>query len=205
MSMQQSFYPGDKPAETLEVTPLLDLELYTAATGVAVRPDGTEAGPITATVDLDSIDISLAGITLDDPGVWQLRITVANADGSSSRRLAPVLIVVQDEDSGWHTLETARSDEWVDAREMADITLWRLLETAKGDVLEFAPVLAEGVPIPERYRAAQLMQARNRWNAALANPATGDGGLDGFTLTVFPLDWQVKQLLRPTRGVPAHG
>lgn len=203
MSMQQSFYPGDRPAETLEVTPLLDLERYTSATGTVHRPDGTEAGVATVTLDVDTLDLDLSAITFDVAGVWEVRITVTGEAGT--RRVAPVQVVVQDEDTGWHNLDSARRADWPDAVEMNDITLWRLLETAKGDVLEFAPVLAEGAAIPTRYQAAQLMQARNRWNSALANPATGDSGLDGFTLTVFPLDWQVKQLLRPTRGVPAHG
>jgi hypothetical protein len=40
------------------------------------------------------------------------------------------------------------------------------------------------------------MQARNVWNSEQASPG---GNLDGsgFGLTIHPLDWQVKQLLRP--------
>lgn len=203
MNMRQSYYPGDTPAETLGVVPLLDLQAYTTATGRAIRPDGTDAGAIGATIVVDELQLNLSAIVFDVPGVWQLRITAATP-GGASRRIAPVLVVVQDEDSGWHTLDSARSTGWDDAIEMPDVQLWNLLETARGDVLEFAPVIAENDPVPLRYCAAQLMQARNRWNAGLANPANGDIGGDGFALTVFPLDWQVKQLLRPTTGIPAH-
>ncbi|MBO1770459.1 hypothetical protein [Agrococcus sp. TF02-05] len=203
MSMQQSYYAGDQPAETLEVTPLLDLEKYDAATGHAVRPDGTSVGGVTAAIDHDSIDLSLAGVEFDVPGVWHVHVTVTNAAGGR-RRLAPIPIVVQEETTGWHTLDTARASGWADAVDMSDLELHRLLETAKVDVLAYAPALPLDAPVPERYKAAQLMQARNRHNAGLANPASGEPGLEGFGMTVFPLDWQIKQLLRPIQGVPSH-
>lgn len=101
--------------------------------------------------------------------------------------------------ASWHTLETAR-DQWVDAP-IDDATLGELLEVAKDAVLAYAPS-AEDIDaeepevIPTAYRTAQLMQARNVWNSSQASPT---GYLDGgsYTLTTFPLDWQVKQLLRP--------
>lgn len=110
--------------------------------------------------------------------------------------------------ASWHTLESAR-DQWVDAP-LDDATLSELLEVARDAVLAYAPTLDDSllvdedgyvtpvVPdeVPTSYRHAQLMQARNVWNASYASP-TGD--LDGgsYSLTTFPLDWQVKQLLRP--------
>lgn len=53
--------------------------------------------------------------------------------------------------------------------------------------------------MPDAYRLAQAMQAANVYNAALAAPG---GDLDGgsFGLVAHPLDWQVKQLLRPRRA-----
>lgn len=53
--------------------------------------------------------------------------------------------------------------------------------------------------IPVSYRSAQLMQARNVWNSGQASPSGGDGFDNiGFGLTTtHPLDWQIKQLLRP--------
>ena len=58
--------------------------------------------------------------------------------------------------------------------------------------------------VPDSYRQAQLMQARNVWNASKASPS---GDFDGasYGLTSFPLDWMVRQLLRPKRGVPVLG
>lgn len=107
----------------------------------------------------------------------------------------------------WHTLETAR-DQWVDAP-FDDDELQELLDVAQNAVLAYAPALPDsevtvvdgyvvpaGTIIPVSYRAAQIMQARNIWNSSKASPS-GDFDGGGYGLTSFPLDWQVKQLLRP--------
>jgi len=120
----------------------------------------------------------------------------------------------------WHTVESAR-DQWVDAPtddgEDEDATLSELLVVAKEAVLAYAPALdtsddliidedgyivnQDAEAIPESYRIAQLMQARNVWNSSKASPS---GNLDNgeYGLSTFPLDWQVRQLLRPKRGRP---
>lgn len=107
----------------------------------------------------------------------------------------------------WHTIETAR-DQWVDAP-LDDEELEELLDAAKTAVLAYAPTLPAqtvenvggyivpvNVDIPSSYRLAQLMQSRNIWNSSKASPS-GDFDGGGYGLTTFPLDWQVKQLLRP--------
>lgn len=104
----------------------------------------------------------------------------------------------------WHTVESAR-DEWVDApydADDGDTLLLSLLSSAKDAVLAFAPAVDTPlVEIPEGYRLAQLMQAKNIWNSSKASPS---GDFDGgqYSLTTFPLDWQVRQLIRPKRGLP---
>lgn len=50
---------------------------------------------------------------------------------------------------------------------------------------------------------ATVMQARNTWNAGKASPSSGEFGNEGYGISAMPLDWQVKQLLRPQRGVGA--
>lgn len=106
----------------------------------------------------------------------------------------------------WHTTTTAR-DRWVDAP-LDDDDLEELLDVAKQAVLAYAPALDDAVSIedgyvvletadiPVNYRRAQLLHAKNIWNSEYATPS---GDLDGgsFGLTTFPLDWQIKQLLRP--------
>jgi hypothetical protein len=111
----------------------------------------------------------------------------------------------------WHTEESARN-EWADAPidygDEGDATLATLLVVAKQAVVAFAPAVEEPLEddnVPEGYRAAQLMQARNIWNASKASPSGDiDGGQYGIAAG-FPLDWQVRQLIRPKRGRPVLG
>jgi hypothetical protein len=63
---------------------------------------------------------------------------------------------------------------------------------------EFAPALAESEAVPENYRLASIVQARNLHRATIAS-LDGTIGLGG-PLTTFPMDWQVKNLLRPAPG-----
>lgn len=201
------FYPGDRPAETLPVVPFLELSDYPGpATGKARRPDGSAGGDFAVTVNTteEQLDLDLSTLEFDVPGVWLLEVTVTtgSGEGARKRRVAPVPIVVQDEASGWHTLDSARATGWADAVSMADVGLHQLLESARRDVEAYAPALVDGAPIPQAYRDAQLMQARNRHNAENVDPASGEG-FDNFAIAPRPLDWQVKQLLRPRRGKPA--
>lgn len=76
-----------------------------------------------------------------------------------------------------------------------------ILETAKDQVLAFAPSLAEGEPVPDRWVYAQLQQATNLWNAGRVSTGS-DVGVDQFTYTPRPLDKTVKSIIRPARGGP---
>jgi len=63
---------------------------------------------------------------------------------------------------------------------------------------------AEPVPtIPDGWRLAQALQAQNAFNANNAAPGNGDFDGGGYGITTHPLDWQVKQLLRPKRATGA--
>jgi hypothetical protein len=119
----------------------------------------------------------------------------------------------------WHTLETARQG-WSDAPSDDD-RLSVLLTVAYEAVASYAPKFTDpdtgdvslgyadpvtGVvtavydtSVPANYREAQLMQARNHWNAVKVDPATGGIGDDSFVMKPFPLDWTVKQTIRPKR------
>jgi hypothetical protein len=50
------------------------------------------------------------------------------------------------------------------------------------------------------YRTAQIMQARARQRSFVAG--SGDQLGTDFPVTVFPMDWSVKSLLRPRPGIP---
>lgn len=87
---------------------------------------------------------------------------------------------------------------WPDAPLDADV-LRLYLDAAKESCLAYAPATpAEGVPAS--WRIAQAYQARNTYNAGAAGPSGDlDGG--GYGITAYPLDGQVRQLLRPRQGV----
>lgn len=54
--------------------------------------------------------------------------------------------------------------------------------------------------IPANWILAQVQQARALSMSALAQGRDALGGY-GETVTIFPMDWQVKNLLRPARGL----
>lgn len=205
-----TYYIGDIPGEDLVIEPargqdLLTLDDYTAGdTEVELRDPNGELvlADFTPTFDEDLVLLEWPTTSvLDNAGTWTLHITLV---GPTARaRLRPVYLVVQDPSDGWYTVDDAR-DDWPDAP-ASDARVAQLLDLAKLQVLDFAPALPVAAPPPVNYRAGQLQQARNIWNAGRANPSTGDFGQDGFTLTVHPLDWHVEQLLRPKKGVPNVG
>jgi hypothetical protein len=103
----------------------------------------------------------------------------------------------------WHD-ETSARDQWPDApvdEDDGDTQLVELLAVARAAVLAYAPVLADEEVIPDSYRVGQLMQARNIWNSSKAQPS-GEFDNGSYGLSSFPLDWQVRQLLRPKQGRP---
>lgn len=94
---------------------------------------------------------------------------------------------------------------WVDAPDDA-FTLGLLMNAALAQVLAFAPA-APGdspTPVPPNFKLAQLMQTRNLWNASQVDPG-GSMGESDFAVRPFPLDWQVKALLRPKSATPLVG
>lgn len=107
---------------------------------------------------------------------------------------------------------------WPDSDGLIDDDVLNIyLSAAKAACLAFAPAREPGAlvvvddivqpeepgTIPDEWRLAQAMQARNIYNAAQASPSSGDFDGGGYGLSSFPLDWQVKQLLRPQMGVGA--
>lgn len=95
-------------------------------------------------------------------------------------------------------------DRWADAP-ADDEQLIELLAVARGECEAYAPRETDPQhPGPEACRIAQLMHARNIWNASAVAPS-GDFGEGSFTLTVHPLDWAITQRLRPKRATPIVG
>ncbi|MCR2785434.1 MULTISPECIES: hypothetical protein [unclassified Microbacterium] len=112
----------------------------------------------------------------------------------------------------WNTLTEARAI-WRDAP-ASDPVLTLYLESAHSACLAYAPSLVEDPnvidggsfdeePVPATWKLAEVMQARNIWNSVKASPGGGEMDGSSYGITAFPLDWQVKQLLRPERGLGA--
>lgn len=195
---------GDKPAQPLIIEPALDIGPFTAAQAALRKPDGTSAGAMTASIDGAEDQITLSwpnpAVALDVEGLWSIAVTLTNSAGAS-QRIATVPVIVEDPDSGWHTLPSIRKA----IRELGvlgDEQAWELLWVARDAVIEFAPVLDLGQAVPVNYKKAQAMQARNVWNAGKVDAGNGETGDDTFQIRPFPLDWQIEQLLRPKSVVP---
>lgn len=137
------------------------------------------------------------GRYLTPSGVWQIVIRE-----NGVRRSEALQFVVQ-EDEGWVTLGRARQD-WADAP-TDDVYLYRILEVARIQCLAFAPLALreDGTvpPPPPNFVQAQLAQARAIWNFAKANPQD-QIGMDGQAVRVYPLDDNIRKLLRPRRAMP---
>lgn len=110
--------------------------------------------------------------------------------------------------STWHTPESA-SAQWDDAP-LDEGDLAELLEVARVQVVTYSPhkkddpaVAPESATVPVTYRLAQLRQAQNIWTAGAVDPAGGIGDGESFTITPHPLDWHVKQIIRPKGGRPS--
>lgn len=203
------YYTGDVPTAALIVSPSLNGEPLTVnaadtAEVLLTAPDGDEITTLTGTIDEDDVQVTFPGTTVfTDPGIYTLTILI-DYDAGGIQQADPVRLVVDDTSAQWATLALTR-DQWVDARTMEDALLYELLELSKVQILEYAPALADGVAVPLQYRLAQIVQAKNVYNSSLVDAGSGDIGNDTFTIRPFPLDWQVKQMLRPRRGTPVVG
>lgn len=115
--------------------------------------------------------------------------------------------------ASWNTPTQARA-LWADAANLDDDTLQLLLNSAHRDCFRYLDPLDGLDPLdPEidppadadvvaSCRLAEVYQARARYQAVKA-AGNSQVGQDGMTITVFPLDWQVQQLLRPKDGRPS--
>lgn len=94
----------------------------------------------------------------------------------------------------WADVPYART-MWPDAPTVTD-TVQAYLDAAHGPVSEYAPTLPDGDEIPEGYKLAEVLQARELWGAARRD---GDviGFDDGSAIRVRPLSSSAKVLLRP--------
>lgn len=115
---------------------------------------------------------------------------------------------------GWWQLSDA-ANAWPDQSAPEDeASLTRLLKVAYGLVVVYVQGDLEAAGLPEDWtvidpvtetiREAQLLQARAQW--IFERAGGGDMiGADGTTIRVYPMGWQVKNLIRPDNGLPGIG
>lgn len=206
---------GDTPAAPILVLPAVDgdpvdLTLYSTADAQLVLPSGAVL-PATAELHTDEDDEDAPAIAVTLPelveaGVVYVSIQLSNAQGRQDTFTAEPF-VVQDPD-GWHTLDSARAEvKWAKAID-SDVRLYILLRTAAEEVGDYADGYRgwhRGDRPGLSLREAQLLHARNRNASAHVDPASGDDGVDGYSIGPFPLDWTIKQIVRPKRRLPAIG
>ncbi len=201
-----AYFPGDRPAEDALIEPARGVDGFDVATATLINAETgqpVESSGFLATIEAGGVVVEWPGETvLTTPGRYVLQVTLENTT-SGARELAALQTVIVERTDGWASLTYAR-EQWVAAVDMDDSMLWEVLEVARTNVIAYAPKLADGARPPLNYLRGQLMHARDLWNAASASPSGGfgeDGG--GFAVVPRPLDWMVKQVLRPKRGIPA--
>lgn len=96
---------------------------------------------------------------------------------------------------GWVDLDPEK-ELWPDAITVDPGKLEDLLRNAYESCVIYAPKLPAGVPVPQRYKDAQVLQARAIWQMQRQGP--GDQfGADGISIAIYPLDARIRQMLRP--------
>lgn len=165
------------------------VKLYNAA--------GTLVATLTGTIHGEHLDVAFGSTThLATGGVYELRISFGDAGGIIVAA-EPFRFVVQSL-TGWLTMEQAR-ERWADAPQN-DVSLYELLDTARIQCVEYAPAITAGAVISTAYRQAQYLQARAIYMASITNQADAVG-VEGFTVRSYPLDWNIRALLRPKKAI----
>ena len=85
---------------------------------------------------------------------------------------------------------------WSEAADIDPVTLESLFIASNEVCMAYAPLLPAGSPIPMSYKLAEIMQARHIWSQ-FAGGNQDTMGQDGFTVTVYPLVFAARDLLRP--------
>lgn len=169
--------------------------------GTLYSPAGVSLGVLTGSEHGQHLDVTFTGPSLATvAGVYSMVFqfwNVANAPVTA----VPFEFAVEARD-GWLSIYEARN-LWADAP-VNDVQLFRLLDAAKTQCIAYAPTLGLTDVVPVNYRQAQLMQVRALYMSFISNQ-NDSVGVDGYQVRTFPLDWNIKALLRPKVGKPVLG
>lgn len=170
---------------------------FDAHTAYLIYPDGDTVTLTSAIHDGHSLHVNFpTSSVLTVPGVYAIQAVFTHTSGqdvTTDPYQFPVL-----ELDGWLTLEQARR-RWPDAP-VDDVVLYELLDVARTQCQAYAPALLLGAVVPATYREAQYLQARAIFMASISNQADSVG-VDGYQVRSFPLDWNIRALLRPKKAI----
>lgn len=200
------YWVGDNPGSfeidvTDDIGEVADLEAFTAATAELFAP-GTITNPVAMAATLNALDGSVTVEWPEDTpvaadGLYAVRIRLTGPAGS--RYVDPLNVVGMAFD-GWISLSQAAA-WWSDAPSENPSYLYMLLYAAKRAILGWAKELPEGTPPPPHYIDGQLLQAQAIYTLGQSNPQESVG-FEQLSVRVYPLDWNIKQLVRPRRAIP---
>lgn len=196
-----AFYIDDIPVDDIVIEPAEDgrqhsLDRFDEATAELRTADGEPVEvEFYAYIEEQTVVVEWPDTTpFETAGIYTLLVTLTSSTGPQRERLRPVYLVAQDDGDGWHTVDSARTI-WTDAPD-DDARLFQLLTMARMQCEAF------GFTALGDKAEGQIMHCRNIWNAGKVDPASGGFGEDSFVIRPFPLDWMVKQVLRPKVGLP---
>lgn len=183
-----AFAVGDVPSAPVEFT-LETTEEW----------DGIESPDATVTLDGNAVSVTLGALDDVDPGILTIRLTAVK--GSQRQSVEPLRLVVEDPATPWHTLASLRR-EWLEAPD-DDLQLFELLMDAREACEAYLRDVGGALPdeVTPAHRKAQHLQAKAIWTAQ-STTVQGAVGEGEYAPTVFPLDWHVRQLLRPRPAIP---
>lgn len=134
---------------------------------------------------------------LDQEGLWYIRTRVTAPQWAIWAAPLPVVAMAF---NGWMDLDTARA-WWSDAP-ADDAMLYMILRNARTAIEAWAPKLPADSPAPPaHYTQGQLLQAQAIATLGQTNPQE-EVGFEQMSTRVYPLDWNIKQLVRPRSAVP---
>lgn len=101
----------------------------------------------------------------------------------------------------WNSLTSTEFlvDYWADAATINATLLDSLFEAANEVCVAYAPALLDGQIVPERYKIAEILQARHIYSQ-MQGGNREEIGADGYATPSYPLVFAARDLLRPKRS-----
>lgn len=191
---------GDTPGDALVLEIAEAPDWTTGASATWELEGGTEPAAAIASVTYDSgpdpatVTLGIDASAVAAAGVLVVRIYL-EGEGTEREALAPYRIPVESLEGPWLSLAELR-EEWADAPENNRV-LFAISRAAIRAILRWAPNNPNdpATPDADSYRRAHVMHSRATWQAATGTTSDtlGDGE---FAVTIYPLDWHVKNVLR---------